>query len=438
MSGISRPTIVALSSGAVPSGVAVYRISGPAARDVASSVAGPMSGARRASLRWFRHPGTGERLDRGLLLWLPAPGSFTGEDSVELQGHGGPAVVSAVLDAILSIAGTRLAEPGEFARRAFENGRLDLTAVEGLADLVAAETEAQRRQALRQMDGALERLYGGWGDELVRALAHWEAYLDFPDETMPLAEARSIATTVDRIRGEMERHLADDRRGERIRGGIRVVIVGAPNVGKSSLLNRLIGWEAAITSPSPGTTRDPVEARLDLGGYVVSIVDTAGLRAVADPVEAEGVRRAEATAREADYRLVVVTPGTAAIGSDPTDPDAIRVVNKVDLLGRWKSYDGALPVSALTGEGIDRLLDTIRKAVEARIGCNEAPVLSRRRHRDSLADAIAALHRFGLAREGELAAEDLRLAVRALGRITGVVDVEDLLDIIFRDFCIGK
>lgn len=431
-----RPTIVALSSGAVPSGIAVLRVSGPAARAVAAAVAGPLPAARRASLRWLRHPRTGERLDRGLALWLPAPGSFTGEDCLELHGHGGPAAVAAVLDAVLAVAGTRLAEPGEFARRAFANGRLDLTAAEGLADLVAAETEAQRRQALRQMDGALERLYDGWRASLVRALAHAEAYLDFPDEEMPPEEERAVADTVHRVRAEMEGHLADGRRGERIRSGLRVAIVGAPNVGKSSLLNRLVAREAAITAPTPGTTRDVVEARLDLGGYAVTLVDTAGLRETTDPVEAEGVRRAAAAAREADIRLEVVTP--ESIGAAAPMADSLLILNKIDLAASRSRHDSAVAVSALTGEGLDGLMERLRRMVEARMGGSEAAPLSRRRHREAVTEAAAALTRFGLGAGGELAAEDLRLAVRALGRITGAVDVEDLLDIIFRDFCIGK
>lgn len=436
----ARPTIVALSSGAVPSGVAVYRVSGPAARAVAATVAGPVPPPRRASLRWFRDPGSGERLDRGLVLWLPAPGSFTGEDSAELHGHGGPAVVAATLDAILAVPGTRLAEPGEFARRAFESGTLDLTAAEGLGDLVAAETQGQRRQALRQMEGALGRLYDGWRASLVRALAHAEAFLDFPDEEMPDEQRRAIASEVASVRREMDAHLADRGRGERIRAGISIAILGAPNVGKSSLLNRLAARDAAITAASPGTTRDVVEVRMEIGGNLISLLDTAGLREAADPVEVEGVRRAREAAARADLRLVVVTP------EDPLQPpelgsvagDMILVVNKIDLARDGAFFDPAIGVSALTGAGIGRLVEAIGGSIKDMIGVGEAPALTRRRHREAIASAAAALRRFEDGGPDELGAEDLRIAARSLGRATGAVDVEDLLDIIFRDFCIGK
>jgi tRNA modification GTPase len=344
--------------------------------------------------------------------------------------------------------GFRLAEPGEFTRRAFEHGKLDLTEAEAVADLVAAETAAQRRQALRQLNGELGHLYDSWRGRLLRAGAHVEAVIDFPDEDLPETLDAAGRDTVSALIEEIDRHLADNRRGEIMRDGVSVAILGPPNVGKSSLLNALSQRDAAITSAIAGTTRDVIEVRLDLAGYPVILADTAGLRIGRDAVEEEGVRRARARAADADLTLVVfdmTRPEEIAELDEVAKRATILVVNKLDLtterdraacLARLPR--AALPISALTGEGMPVLLDRLAGAIRQRFAAGSDPVLTRARHRVALAECVAALRRSLSASLPELAAEDLRLAIRALGRITGRVDVEDILDIIFRDFCIGK
>lgn len=440
-------TIFALSSGAGRAGLAVIRISGPEAGPVLERLAGrALPAPRHAARAVLCDPVNGERLDDGIVLWFPAPHSYTGEDVAELQVHGGVAVVAAVLDVLGRQPGLRMAAPGEFTRRAFLSGRIDLTAAEGLIDLIDAETEAQRRQALRQAGGALGRLYDGWRERLVGLLAHFEAAIDFVDEPIPEsleAEARERFVI---LGAEIARHLEDGRRGERLREGVYIAILGAPNAGKSSLLNLLAAREAAIVSSQAGTTRDVVEVRLDLGGYPVTLADTAGLRDSADEIEAEGVRRARDRARGADLKLVLFDVTAAPDGPSLAlvDGDSIVLFNKTDrgaVPSPLPVPAGALAgcaVSVATGAGIDGFIAILTKAVAARAGFSDAPLVTRARHRAALEACRDALGRAAAAGEIELAAEDLRLAVRALGRITGAVDVEDLLDVIFRDFCIGK
>jgi len=396
---------------------------------------------RVAQRRRLVDPQSGEVLDDGLVLWFPAPRSATGEDVAELHLHGSRAVLAAVMQALARL-GLRLAEPGEFTRRAFLNNKLDLLQAEAIADLAAAETEAQRRQALRQLGGELGDVYRGWRDRLTRILAHLEAAIDFPDEDLPPEIEDRILGETDRLVAEIERHLADGHRGERLRDGIDAAIVGPANAGKSSLLNRIARRDVAITSPVPGTTRDVIEVAIDLGGYPIVLADTAGLRDSADAIEQEGKRRAVQRAEQAEIRLFVFDiahPADAAGASAWPGADTILVANKIDL-ARAADTDlspPALPVSALTGEGIDRLLTLLGERV-AQTYRIEAPVLTRARHRQALEEATASLQRSFFATLPELRAEDLRLALRSLGRITGAVDVEDLLDVIFRDFCIGK
>ncbi|MFQ5971621.1 MAG: tRNA uridine-5-carboxymethylaminomethyl(34) synthesis GTPase MnmE [Alphaproteobacteria bacterium] len=440
-------TICALSSGVGAAGVAVVRISGAAAGEALESVMGrPLPVPRRATLACISDPRTGELLDRGLAIWFPAPDSFTGENVGELHLHGGRSVVAGVLEALVGLDGVRLAGPGEFTRRAYEHGKLDLTAAEGIADLVAAETAAQRRQALRQAGGTLATLYEGWRDRLVRVLAHLEADIDFSDEEeLPADVWKSARSEILRMAAEIARHLDDGHRGERLRNGFRVALVGAPNTGKSSLLNRLARREAAIVSATAGTTRDVIEVDLDLRGYPVTIVDTAGLRSVDDEVEREGVRRARTQAKEADLRLVVFDATGCPPTEDPADPDdantTLGVLNKVDLQDpgtvEWRGRE-VVRVSALTGRGLDDLVREIAEIAASELKAIEAPVLTRVRHREALGECRGALDRAARGADAELVAEDVRLAVRALGRITGRVDVEDVLDVIFREFCIGK
>ncbi len=403
---------------------------------------------RRAARARFVAKASGEAIDDGLVLFFPAPRSVTGEDVVELHLHGGRAVIEAVTAVLAGLSGFRLAEPGEFTRRAFEHDKLDLTEAEAVADLVAAETAAQRRQALRQLDGELGRLYDGWRETLLRATAHLEAAIDFPEEGLPQTLDAGAKQVVERLIDEIERHLADNRRGEILRDGVSVAIVGPPNAGKSSLINRLVQRDVAIISAVAGTTRDVIEVRLDLAGYPVIVADTAGLRAARDDVEEEGVRRARARAGAADLLIVVLDvarPGEAAELTSLIDGASIVVANKIDLVdaaSRAAALDrmppGALPLSTVTSEGMAGLLDRLAAAVKERYADEAAPVLTRSRHRAALGECVDALRRSLVAVLPELVAEDLRLAVRALGRITGRSDVEDILDIIFRDFCIGK
>jgi tRNA modification GTPase len=396
--------------------------------------------ARLARHVRVRDPETGEGIDDGLALWFPGPNSVTGEDVAELHLHGSRAVLAAVM-AALARRGLRLAEPGEFTRRAFLNGKLDLTQAEAVADLTAAETEAQRRQALRQLEGGLGDLYRGWSERLLRLLAHLEAAIDFPDEDLPPEIEARVAEEGAALLGEIEAHLADDRRGERLRDGIAVAIVGPPNAGKSSLLNQLARREAAITSPIAGTTRDVIEVAIDLAGYPVVLADTAGLRDSADVVEREGLRRALARAEAAELRLFVfdaARPQDVAGAARWPGPDTLLVANKVDLVGRQASLPaGALAVSALTGEGLPNLIERVVVGIAERYDI-AAPLLTRARHREALETAAGAVSRSLGAELPELRAEDLRIAWRSLGLITGRANVEDLLDVIFRDFCLGK
>lgn len=432
-------TIFALASGAGVSGVAVIRVSGPEAGRAIEALTGrALPAPRQAALRRLDDL-AGREIDQGLVLWFPGPGSFTGEDVAEFQIHGGRAVIQAVLAALGRLPGLAPAEPGAFTRRAFDHGRLDLTQVEGLADLIAAETEAQRIQALRQLDGDLGRLVEDWRQALILCLAHLEAAIDFIEDDLPDDLIADLRPRVEALAAVISAHLSQARAGERLREGLTVVILGAPNAGKSSLLNRLAGREAAIVSSIAGTTRDPIEVHLDLDGLPVVLVDTAGLREAADEIEREGIRRAEARAARADLKLLLLdatAPETHGPMSGRFDSDTLLIINKADLAAGAGS--GALAVSAHTGEGIEALVAAIAEKARQRLTPGAA-ALTRERHAVALRDCLDGLRRFLDAPEDpELAAEDLRLAARALGRITGRVDVEDVLDVIFSEFCIGK
>ncbi|MSP88746.1 MAG: tRNA uridine-5-carboxymethylaminomethyl(34) synthesis GTPase MnmE [Alphaproteobacteria bacterium] len=431
-------TIFALATAAGRAGVAVVRLSGPGCDRALSALTGQSRlPARRLELADFCDPATGSPIDRGMAVWFGKPASYTGEDMMECHLHGSPAVVASMLNALGKLPGLRLAEPGEFTRRAFENGKLDLTEAEAVADLIQAETTAQQRQALRQLGGELSRLYDGWRDRLARALAHAEAVIDFSDEELPDNLDRTVREAVERLIGEIDCHLADNRRGERLRDGLRIAIVGAPNVGKSTLLNALAQRDVAIVSARAGTTRDIIEVHLDLGGYPVLLADTAGIRATDDEIEGEGVRRARAWADTADLKLVLVEgaePDTAPEIAGLIDVNAIVVATKADLA----PTAGGLAVSAKTGQGMTELVARLTAAAERLLAPGEMPNVTRVRHRNGVEHCRAALARSLAAGSAELVAEDLRLAMRELGRIAGRVDVEDLLDIIFREFCIGK
>ncbi|KQT42915.1 tRNA modification GTPase TrmE [Aureimonas sp. Leaf454] len=429
-------TIVALSSGALPAGIAVVRISGPATRDALQRVAGPLPLTRRASLRWIRNGG-GEPIDRGLVLFFEGPTTVTGEDLGELHLHGGRAVVGACLETLTSLPGIRLAQAGEFTRRAFENGRIDLTEAEGLAELLSAETRSQHRQALAQSGGSLRRLYEGWMAQLVRARALLEASFDFSDEGDVASDvADAVRPALTGLVAEMDRHLAGARRGEILRDGFRVVIAGRPNAGKSSLLNALADRDVAIVSDRPGTTRDLIDVTLDLGGLPVRLTDTAGLRESEDSLETEGIARAQAAMAQADLVLLLSDGEASPDISDVPDRRVLPVRSKRDL---FPAPDGMLAISTRTGEGLDDLIAAIGTAASNAVGDPAELVPTRVRHREIVAASRSRLAAVLVdAPPDEIFAEELRTVAERLGALTGRTGVEDLLDVIFSEFCIGK
>jgi tRNA modification GTPase len=448
-----RSTIFALSSGRPPAAIAVVRVSGPHAGLALEKLIGRLPEPRKAALARVRDPASGEIIDEALALWFPAPRSETGEDVAELQLHGGQAVIAGVLDALAMIEGCQPAEAGEFTRRAFENGRLDLTEVEGLADLIAAETPAQRRLAFRQLKGLIGDRAEAWRRRLIEALALVEALIDFSDEAdVPEDLLGPALHAAQQLRDEIAGVLADGRRGERLRDGLVVAIAGPPNAGKSTLLNRLARREAAIVSPYAGTTRDVIEVHLDLDGYPVTLLDTAGIRDSAEPVEQEGVRRARERAASADLVLWVIDPSAGGVAANEYPEDLVNsevwlIRNKIDRAcasvanANKSEYKFTISISALTGIGIEALTAALSAYAKTYFAATESTVITRARHRQALEETVAALDRAvarGHANGEELIAEELRSAATTLGRLTGRVDVEDILDVIFRDFCIGK
>jgi tRNA modification GTPase len=448
-----RSTIFALSSGRLPAAIAVVRVSGPQAGVALEKLIGRVPEPRKAALARVRDPRSAEPIDEALALWFPAPHSETGEDVAELQLHGGHAVVAGVLDALDTIPGCRMAEPGEFTRRAFEAGRLDLTEVEGLGDLIAAETPAQRRQAFRQLKGLIGDRAEAWRRRLIEALALVEARIDFSDEAdVPEDLVAPALNAAQQLREEIAANLADGRRGERLREGLVVAIAGPPNAGKSTLFNRLAGREAAIVSPYAGTTRDVIEVHLDLDGYPVTLLDTAGIRDSGEPIEQEGIRRARERAASADVVLWVVdvsgvSPGERSPTPDVESSELWIVGNKIDLASQGgpsgNSEEGFMfSLSAEHGTGLVGLETALANYARSFFAGAESGIVTRARHRLALEETVTALDRaLAEGRHGgreELIAEELRAAATVLGRLTGRVDVEDILDVIFRDFCIGK
>ncbi len=446
-------TIVALASGGGRAGVAVVRLSGPASLETAQRLfhvkQSPALAPRHATLRPLYAPGNGAFLDEALVIVMPGPNSFTGEDVVELQIHGGAANVEAMLRACVETGLCRVAGPGEFTRRAFENGRLDLTQAEGLADLIDAETEGQRAQALRLLQGEAGNRFEAWRERLIEAMAALEAAIDFPDESdVPEQIARRSLEPLERLQAEIEAALSDWARNRSVREGFRIAILGKPNAGKSSLLNQLAGREAAIVSPIAGTTRDVVEVRMVLGGFTVWVADTAGLREAVDQIEAEGVRRALDRAQSADLRIWLLdatdeaeTPERVSRETSFAGGDLV-VWNKTDLAAGRMTDDATFAISAETGDGIPALLSALEQEVVRKLSSSEAPIVTRARHQSLTTQALdhlrSARRAFQDGLGPELVGEDVRMAARALGQVTGKVDVEDLLDRIFSDFCIGK
>ena len=448
-------TIFALATAPGRAAVAILRLSGPGALDAITALSGKAPPPRRATLASLRDPTTNTEFDRALVLCFPGPASVTGEDCAELHLHGGAAVVDGVTAALLAL-GLRLAEPGEFTRRSFENGKLDLAQAEAVADLVDAETDGQRRQALAQLDGALSRRHAAWRAALIEALAVLEAAVDFPDEDLPENVAAEAAPSLAAVRAEIAAGLADGVRGERVRDGFRIALIGAPNAGKSSLLNAFVGREAAIVTATPGTTRDVIEVPLTLSGYRVILADTAGVRAAADPIEAEGVRRARAWADDADLRLFLVDGAASDDGWRAVAPLArpgdLCLLNKSDMRSsgsasearRWAEAEGleVWSLSLANGAGMADLRQRLEALVISALTGADFPAATQARHRQDLEAAIDHLDRAATALAGpvevELAAEDVRLAARSLARISGRVGAEDILDRVFARFCIGK
>lgn len=437
MSSINDPDVIfAPASGAGRAAVSIVRVSGAGTRGVLDRLCGRVPQPRRASLVRLRDPADASEIDQALVLWFPGPASFTGEDMAELHCHGGRSVLSAVLRVLGNLPGCRPAEAGEFTRRALMNGRMTLDQVEGLADLIDAETEAQRKQALRTLEGETGQAVRAWRDAIIQAMALMEAAIDFSDESdvsdRVIADSRALAQS---IREQIESELSKPQRPERLREGYRVVLAGPPNAGKSTLLNALARREAAIVSPIAGTTRDVIEIHLDLGGLPVILIDTAGLRDSDDVIEQEGIRRTRASIADADLVLWLQPPG----GEPPSGVDGSMIVvsTKADLGG----VAGDLALSAQTGAGIDQLLALLQHRAADAVGSGSGHIITRERHRAALIETRDCLNR-ALAGDAEmfteLVAEDLRLAARALGRITGEVGIEDVLDRLFAGFCIGK
>jgi tRNA modification GTPase len=442
-------TIFAPATAAGRASVAVVRISGPRTREAVDALAGGAPPARRAVLRTLQDR-NGDDIDQALILFFEGPESYTGEDVAEFHVHGGTAVMGALLEALAGL-GLRLAQPGEFTRRAFENGKLDLAQAEGVADLVDAETEAQRRQALDQLGGRLSQVHARWSDMLTEALAMLEAAVDFPDEEVPQDVATRARPLLQQLVAELEAAAADAERGERVREGFRIALIGAPNAGKSTLLNALAGRDAAIVTATPGTTRDIIEVPMVLAGYKALFADTAGLRETGDEIEAEGVRRARAWAASADLRLWLVDGAGEPLGHAPMElrPDDLCLITKRDLpkgpAGAWAANQakrlglGTAEVTARGPSDLAWLKSTLEERVIDALAGAEPPAATRLRHQEHLSEAADRLRHALLQDERlELAAEDVRLAARALDRITGRIDPEQVLGRIFATFCIGK
>ncbi|CAN5360483.1 tRNA uridine-5-carboxymethylaminomethyl(34) synthesis GTPase MnmE [soil metagenome] len=430
-------TIFALATPPGRGAIAILRLSGPETDQALARLGAGGLKSRLASLRTLRHGAS--VIDQALVLRFPGPASYTGEDCAELHLHGGRAVVEAASEALLEL-GLSPAEPGEFTRRAFENGRMDLAQAEAVADLIDAETVAQAGQALGQLGGALSSAYAGFRADLLAALALVEAEIDFPDEDLPGHLARTAGPSLDALRANLMSALTDSRRGERVREGYRIVLIGETNAGKSSLFNALVSREAAIVTAIAGTTRDVLDAELIIGGYAVTLSDTAGLRDSKDPIEAEGVRRAQARAAAADLRIWVRAPGDPeGAAAQFSRPDDLTVWTKRDLL-EMPSSTNAVSLSATTGQGIPRLVAWLDARLARDLSGTDFPAVTRERHRLRLSEALASLDaaRIALATSPEMAAEDLRRAAEALARVTGAIGVEDVLGEVFSTFCIGK
>ena len=443
MSKNSGDTIFSLATGSLHAANALIRISGDRASRTANILGFKLQKQRLASVAILKD---GERkLDEALVIFFKGPRSYTGEDVMELHVHGGRAVIEAVINTLRKQKGFRTAEPGEFTKRAVLNGKMDLTKAEGINDLIQAETEAQRVQSFAQVDGALSEIAFGWREKAIRIAAHVEAYIDFPDEEIPESTLASLGDEMSVLVRDIEKGLNDGRRGEILREGFRIAVIGPPNAGKSTLVNWLSKRPVSIISEKPGTTRDVLEASLDLGGYPVIIADTAGLRASTDSIENEGIKRAQEWAKTANGRVIVLEPSTEAGFLERLKPNPesdLVVVNKIDLLPIASKKEETLAISLKDEIGLDKLLKGLEKIVSKSIASQEPAVITRVRHREALQSCLnsikSAKTALLLGEESEIVAEELRAATKSLGRVVGAVDVEDLLDVVFGDFCIGK
>ncbi|WP_341793437.1 MULTISPECIES: tRNA uridine-5-carboxymethylaminomethyl(34) synthesis GTPase MnmE [unclassified Rickettsia] len=446
-------TIFAQSSAQGRAGVAVFRISGPKSLDSLKMLTRKKNFKPRFMYyQKLIDPETGELIDNAMVVYFPSPASFTGEETIEIYVHGSKAIAIMLTSVLLNIAGLRIAEAGEFTKRAFLNGKFDLTAAEGIADLIEAETIMQHKQAIRQAGGALEDLYNGWRASLLRIISLLEAYIDFPDENIPnvvLTEVMNIST---KLKDELTSYLNDNRRGELLRSGIQLAIVGAPNVGKSSLLNFLMQREIAIVSNIAGTTRDIIEGHLDIGGYPIILQDTAGIRSGSnDLIEQEGIKRAIESAKKADIKiimfdveqLILLDSNLNEAITDLIDNNTIIIINKIDLSDLDKVFSiedkyNCLKVSIKENIGMQEILKNIENIAADIAGLTETPYITKERHRRYLKQALAALTSFNLEKDLVLATEDIRMTIRAISAITGSINIEEILGEIFKNFCIGK
>lgn len=447
---MDEKTIYALSTVYGKSGVAVVRVSGSNAKSVITAMTSLDAETIKPRYAYFadlKSVVSQETLDKSLVLFFAAPHSFTGEDIVEIQTHGSKAVISSLLANLAQIPGLRLAEPGEFSKRAFYNGKMDLTEAEGLADLIDSETSEQQKYAIRQMEGGLKNLYDDWRSQLLQILAHLEAFIDFPDEDIPQDVISSMNNSVFKLKGSISNHLNSDNIGERLREGFRVVIVGPPNAGKSSLLNSIVNREAVIVSEIAGTTRDAVDVHLDLKGYPVMFTDTAGLREAEEEIEKKGIEIAYGKIQSADFIVCLFDASKDSVQIFDNIVNSFKnktllVANKSDKLTDEQCSillkQDCILISAKQKIGINKILDAVCEQISSRFTSNSGLLITRRRYREALEDVLENLDNFGFNKDIELTAEDIRLAARSLGKITGRIEVDDILDKIFGDFCIGK
>lgn len=446
---MNNKTIYALSTVLGKSGVAIIRISGSDAFSVIKYMTDIKDDEIKPRYAYFCkiHGLDGRHIDNSLVIYFKSPNSFTGEDVVEIHCHGSKAVISLLLQNLSEIQNFRMAEAGEFSKRAFYNNKMDLTEAEGLADLIDAETSEQQKFAIRQMGGELKNLYDGWRTDLVNILSHIEAYIDFPDENIPEDIVQNMENTVFKVKKDIQKHLSQNNYGERLRDGFRVVIVGEPNAGKSSLLNVLAKREAVIVSDIAGTTRDAVDIYMDIGGYPVIFTDTAGIRNTEQQIEKKGIEIAFDKARDADLIILLADGRNVNSGLVPDELDdcknkIIIVINKSDLLNSEQcskySKQGFIVISARQKQGIDELISQINKKISSAFTDNSSGLITRQRYREILNGVFKELDSFNLNKPIELAAEDIRLAARNIGKITGHIEVDEILDKIFGSFCIGK